>query len=174
MKSHNLIKGLVIILTIVLLTGCSEKRTELKFEGDEGTVVFNVKDRSGYKISTNKDDFRTSKEQAVLIGNGFKIGIEFDDGFSYFYDGDFNKLKEEKKNSPDYLEVTYGSFSGIQYFYNNYNRYNVVLLVKNSNKYMLNLYVYGAFDEESSAKTAIKNAEVLDILNNIKTISTVK
>ena len=61
----------------------NKKRKELKFKGEEGTIVFNVKEDTNYKISTDKKDLRTSREQAALVGKDFKIGIEFNDDFGY-------------------------------------------------------------------------------------------
>ncbi len=173
-KYFNLIAVVVMVFAITLLTGCGDKRTELKFEGEEGTIVFNVKEKAGYKISTKSEDFRTGREQAVLIGEGFKIGIEFDSDFSYFYDSDFSMLKDSRKSYDEFKDVTYSNIKGFQYFYDSYNRYNVILPCGDSKDYVLVLYVYGSEDKEESAKKAIKNEELLDVLNNITTIKAAK
>ena len=175
MKRHfNFIAVLVMVIAIGFLTGCGEKRTELKFEGEEGTIVFNVKEKAGYKLSTKADDFKTGRDQAVLIGKDFTIGIEFDADFGYFYDGDFAMIKDSRKNYDDYKEVTYSDIKGIQYFYDSYNRYNVILPCGDSKEYVLTLYIYGSKDTEKSAKEAIKSEELLDVLNNITTIKAAK
>ena len=166
--------SLLLVLTITLVTGCEPKREGLKFDGDEGKITFQVKQNAKYKISADSKDFRTSREQAVLLGNDFKIGIEFDDDFGYFFKGDFNKVKEARKDSTDYKEVTYSDIKGIQYFYGSYMRYNIILPVKDSEKYYLVLTVYGKEDNEKSAKEAINNEEVIDILNHITEISAKK
>lgn len=165
---------LVAVIGMLIITGCAPKRKELKFKGEEGSITFNVKEDSGYKISTNSDDLRTSREQGVLIGKDFKIGIEFNDDLDYFFDGDFNKLKDARKDRDDYKEVTYGDYKGIQYFYGGYMCYNVILKIEGSKDYFLELSVYGAEDNEKAAKEAIKNEEVLDVLNNITEITAKK
>lgn len=161
----------IVLLAALILTGC-EKRKEVKFDGEEGTITFNVKEDSGCKISTDKEDLRTSREQGSLVCKDFKIGIEFNDDLDYFFDGDFNKLKEKRKDYEDYKEVTYGKFKGIQYFYHGYMCHDILMPIEGSKKYFLSLSVYGMEDNEKSAKAAIKNEEVIDTLNNIVSIST--
>ena len=160
----------IVLLAVTLLTGCGkkEKKEDLTFDGEEGKITFQVKEGSGYKISTNKDDLRSTREQGVLIGNGFKIGIEFSDDYNYFFESNLDKLKEARKDYDDYKEVKYGGVDGVQYFYGGYNRYEVMLPVANNEKYYLDLTIYGSEDTEESAKAAIANQEVLDILNSIK------
>ena len=175
MKRHfNFIAIFVMAFAVLLLSGCGEKRTELKFEGEEGTIVFNVKEKAGYKISTKKEDLRTTREQGTLIGDGFKIGIEFNDDFGYFFDSDFDKIKEARKDYDDYKEVTYSKLNGVQYFYGSYNSYEIMLPCGDSKDYFLTLSVYGAKDTEEAAKTAIQNEELLDVLNNITLIKAAK
>ena len=161
----------IALLAALILTGC-EKRKEVKFDGEEGKITFNVKEDSGCKISTDMKDLRTSREQGSLVCKDFKIGIEFNDDLDYFFDGDFNKLKEKRKSDhKDLKEVTFGDYKGIQYFYGGYNDYEIMLQIKDSKKYFLTLSVYGKEDTEKAAKTAIKSEEVLDVLNNITSIS---
>ena len=161
-----------LILTLVLtllITGCT-KREDLKFDGKEGSLTLSVKKAGDYKLSTNAKDFKTTREQGILIGKDFKIGIEFNDDFDYFFKGDFKELKKARKNNAEYKEVTYSNLKGIQYFYSGYMRYEVILPIEGNKKYFLDLTIYGQDDTEKAAKEAIKNEEVLDILNHIKDI----
>ena len=158
---------LIVVAAVVLLTGCGPKKEVLTFDGKEGKISFSVKADGNYRISTEKDDLRTSREQGALIGNDFKIGIEFCDDYKYFFDSDLEKLKEKRKDYDDYKEVTYGGIDGVQYFYGGYMCYDIILPVANNEKYYLNLTVYGNEDNEASAKAAIANQDVLDILNSI-------
>ena len=164
----------LVLVAVLVLTGCEPKREELKFEGKEGTIVFNVKSDAGYKISTDKADLRTSREQAALVGKDFKIGIEFNDDFGYFFKGDWKALKEKRKSNTEYKEVTYGDLKGIQYFYGSYMYYEIELPCGDSKEYNLILTVRGNEDNEKSAKAAIKNEEVLDVLNHITSIKSKK
>lgn len=158
--------SLVLVATVVL-TGC-EKRTDLTFKGEEGTITFSVKESSECKISTDDKDLRTSREQGSLVCKNFKIGIEFDDDYEYFFDSSFDKLKEARKDYDDYKVVTYSDKKAVQYFYGSYNEYEILIPVENNKKYLLRLNVYGKEDKEQAAKTAIKSEEVQDVLNNIK------
>ena len=164
----------LIVVLVIFITGCDIGREELKFNGDEGSITFNVKKDKKYKLSTDKNDLRTSREQAILIGDNFKIGIEFDDNFDYFFKGDWDKLVKARKDNKDFKKVTYSDIKGIEYFYGGFMRYNVILNIKDSKKYYLVLTVYGDKDDEKSAKKAINSEEVKDILNHISSISSKK
>lgn len=166
--------SMLVVCTLFLMTGCEPKREEIKFDGDEGSLTFNLKVDEKYKISTDKADLRTSREQGALIGNGFKIGIEFSDDFDYFFKSDWDELKEARKDRDDYKEVTYSNLKGIQYFYSGYMCYDIILPVENNNKYFVVLTVYGDKDNEESTKAAIQNEEVLDVLNHITSITAKK
>ena len=161
----------VAILMVSSLTGCTAgkgKKKDLTFDGDEGKITFSVNESANFKISTDKKDLRTSREQGALVGDNFKIGIEFCDDYKYFFDSDLNKLKEKRKDYDDYKEVNYGGVDGVQYFSGGYNCYVVMLPVSNDQSYYLALTIYGKEDKEEAAKEAIANGEVLDILNSIK------
>ena len=159
---------MAILVSVFVLAGCAKKTEEVKFDGEEGTVTFTVKKDGNYKISTDKKDLRTSREQGVLIADNFKIGIEFVDDYEYFFNSDFNKLKEARKDYDDFKEVTYNGHKAVQYFYGGYNCYNILIPIEENKKYYLELSVYGKEDKESSAKEAIKLSDVQDILNKIK------
>ena len=162
------------VAALVLVTGCEPKREALKFDGEEGSLTFNVKASEGYKLSTDEKDFRNSREQGMLIGKDFKISIEFDDTFGYFFDGDFNKLKEKRKDSykdDQYKEVEYSGLKGFQYFYGGYNSYTIYLPIEGDKDHVLVLSVYGKEDKEAAAKEAIENEEVQDVLNHITDIA---
>ncbi len=167
----NIIKVLILTIIIVpILSVCSLGRKDITFNGDEGKIVFSVKKDGKYKLSTNKNDFRTTREQAVILGDGYKIGIEFDDDFDYFYKGDFNAVKKAKKKYDEYKEVKYSNLKGIQYFYIGYMRYEIIIPIKDNKKTYLVLTVNGKKNDEKSAKEAIENQDVQDILNHIKEV----
>jgi len=159
----------LLVLIVFVLSGCKQKqkRINIIFDGKEGKIVFAVKEDNKYKISSDSKEFRTTREQGVLVGKNFKIGIEFSDDLDYYSNGDFEKLKESRKKEEDYKEVTYSGTNGIEYFYGNYQRYDIYLPIKNDKKNVLILTIYGSKDTKESAKKALKSEEVQDILNNI-------
>ena len=165
---------MIAVCAITMATGCGQKREKVKFTGEEGTITFSVKSGNKYKISTDKKDLRTSREQGTFVGDNFKIGIEFNDDFGYFFNGDFNKLKDARKDYDEYKEVTYSGIKGIQYFYSGYMCYEILLPIEGSKEYYLDLAVYGKEDNEKSAKEAINSKEVQDVLNNITAIKAKK
>lgn len=159
---------LIMALAIVVLTGCGVKKEELIFDGEEGKITFSVKTDSNPRISTDKEDLRTSREQGALVTDNYKIGIEFCDDYNYFFDSNLDKLKEARKDYDEYKEVKYGGVEGVQYFSGGYMCYEIILPVQNNDKYYLNLSVYGNEDNEASAKEAISSQDVIDVLNSIK------
>lgn len=167
MKKNIKLLSILLLTITILLTGCALGREELKLKGEGGTITFKVKKGHKYKLSTNKKDLRSPREEGIIIGKDFKIGIEFNDDFAYFYDSDFYTVKKKRRSEKDYQEVTYSNMEGVQYFYPSYNRYNVLLPCGKSKKYMISLYIYGKDNTKKSAQEAIKNKEVLDILNHI-------
>ncbi|MBQ3468441.1 MAG: hypothetical protein IJH18_00060 [Bacilli bacterium] len=174
-KGIKILSSLLLVVAVLTLVGCAAKREDLKFNDTKGSLVFSVKEDGNYKISKNPKDLRNTREQGVLIGKDFKISIEFDDSFGYFFDGDFNKLKEKRRNDyDDFKEVTYSDMKGIQYFYSGYMCYNVIFPIEGNKDYTLVLSVYGAEDNEKAAKEAIKNEEVLDVLNHISNVKVKK
>ena len=172
MKSLKILTNTLVVTLVItlLITGCAVKREDLKFKVKEGSLTLSVKKSAGYKLSTNSKDFKNTREQGILIGKDFKIGIEFNDDFDYFFKGDFDALKKARKGNNNYKEITYSGIKGIQYYYPGYKRYEVILPIKNNKKYFLDLTIYGKEDTDKSAKEAIQNEEVLDVLNNIKDI----
>ena len=148
----------LVFVSVFVLTGCGkEKREELKFDGEEGKITFNVKANSKYKVSIDSKDLRTTREQGALVADNFKIGIEFDDNFNYFFKSDFEKVKAARKDYDEYKEVTYSGIKGIQYFYGSYNSYEIILPIKGDKEHILVLSVYGKEDKEQAAKDAIKS-----------------
>ena len=157
--------------TTLLITGCESKKEEWKYDGKEGSVLFSLKGNTDYKLSTKESDLKSSKEEAMLLGKDFSIGIDFNDDLDYFYKGDFNALKKERQAEEDYKDVTYSNIKGIQFFYSGYMRYQVTLPIQGNNKYTLDLTVYGKEESEKAAKDAINNDEVKEILNSITSIT---
>ena len=157
---------LVGLFVVSLVSGC-EKREDLTFKGDEGTITFKVPEGK-YKISTKAKDKRTSREQGVLVGKDFKIGIEFCDDYKYFFNSNFNKMKKAREDYDDLKEVTYSGEKGIQFFNSGYMDYEIMIPVKNNKDYYLDLCIHPKKETEKDAKKLIKSKEVQDILNNME------
>ena len=79
----NLKKGFiglfVLAIAVIFVTGCEPKREALKFDGEEGSLVFNVKADGGYKIST-KEKRKDNDDFKEVEYSGIK-------GIQYFYGG---------------------------------------------------------------------------------------
>lgn len=168
---------MVLLSAMVLLTACgteekngksSVKKEELTFDGEEGKITFEVPEGKGYKISEDKDDFRTSRVQGALVGEDFTINIEFCDDYNYFFDSDFEKLKEARSDYDDFKVVEYAGVKAVQYFSGSYNTYEIIFPVANDENYYMELSICGKEDKEEAAKKAIDNKELLEILDSIK------
>lgn len=167
-KNLRVIFGvLLIIISIFSLTGCFSRK-ELKYEGDKFDITFNVKAYNRYTISKDSDARTTIEEKKVLLGDGFKIGIEEDLSVSYSENnGDFTKYAEGFKNEPEYLEVTYSGIKGFQKYYKPYNRYEIFLPLDNNDKVSIKLNVYSDKNTKEDLKNIFNSEDVQDILNNI-------
>ena len=157
---------LVALFVVSLVSGC-EKREDLTFKGEEGTITFKVPEGK-YKISTKAKDKRTSREQGVLVADNFKIGIEFSDDYGYYFKSDFNKMKKAREDYDDLKVVKYSGNKAIQFFNSGYMDYEIMIPVKNNKEYYLDLCVHPKKETEKDAKKLIKSKEVQDILNNME------
>ena len=168
-KALKTISGIIVlVLLITLTTGCGIKRKELSFDDGKVLITLNVKDGTDYRISEESEDLRTSREDAILLGDTFKIGIEIKDDLSFSkYSGSFEKYKEEFTDKEEYEEVTYSGINGFVRYYGSYVRYEIYLPVEASDKYIVQLDIYSVEDKKDAAKEQLESEKVKDILNNI-------
>ena len=156
-----------IVLIIPFITAC-DKKVEQKIETEEGTVTFTTKESAECKASTDKDDFRHSAQDGIMICKDYKIGVEFNDWYDYYFDSDSKKLLEKRKEDhKDAKEVTYNGKKAVQFFYGGYNGYDLQFPVDENKNYYIIISVYGIKDTEEAGKAAFNNKDVQDILNSI-------
>ena len=111
-KMRKTIYIFILLLMTISLTGCLVKRKTITVTKDNIKVNLNVKENTNYKLSTELKDFRSSREDAVILAKDFMIGIDISDEISYTeYKGDFNKIKKQYQKEKDFKEV---SFSNIK------------------------------------------------------------
>ena len=85
----------ILAVSVVALTGCGKEKLEtVSFKDDENTkatINLSFAEGSNYTLSTNEEDFRTSRDNAILKGDTFNITIQFDK----FWSGEnINNLKD--------------------------------------------------------------------------------
>ena len=167
-KAIKIIGVLLVIILVVLFITRFVARKKLKFEDETVSVIFSVKKNNDYTISQERSDLRTSREDAIILGDTFKIGIEIKDDLSLKkYSGDFEKYKEIYKEKEEFKEVTYSGIKGFQRYYEPYIRYEVFLPIEGSNKYFVKLDIYSKENTKETAKEQLESSKVKDILNNI-------
>ena len=171
-KTFKVFGLLVLVIALFTLTGCGkdkkdeEKSTTISYNGDKLKADFKTNEKLKAKISKEANDLRTSREEAIIITDNFKIGIEENDDLAFSnYSGDFKKYKENYKDAEGYKEVKYNGFDGFVRYYGSYVRYEVYLKV--SDKYILKLNVYSKEDTDEATKKQFDSKEVQDILKNI-------
>ena len=155
----------ILAVSVVALTGCGKEKLEtVSFKDDENTkatINLSFAEGSNYTLSTNEEDFRTSRDNAILKGDTFNITIQFDK----FWSGEnINNLKEERKDNEEYKEVTYNGINGFSYYYAGYDTYKVVLPV--SDTVYASLCVYSK-DIMSSNQEEVKAAFDSEVVQNI-------
>lgn len=164
---------IIIIASLFVLTGCTNTKTiDLVYKDKSNVqITFKVDEKANYRLSENKDEFRTSRENATLFGDTFNIGVEvYDDLIFDRYNGSFEKYAEEHKDNDEYTEVTFNGMKGYSVYYGSYVRYEVLLPVKDSNKYFVKFTIYSTVDKNSkeSVKEQFESEKVRNILNNIE------
>lgn len=169
--------SLIIVVIICVLAGVlilkgNSKTIDLIYKDESNVqVTFKVDEKANYRLSENKDEFRTSREDAMLFGDTFNISVEvYDDLIFDRYSGSFEKYAEEHKEDDEYTEQTFNGIKGYSVYYGSYVRYEVLLPVKDSNKYFVKLCVYSTVDKNSkdSVKEQFESEKVRNILNNIE------
>lgn len=157
---------LVVLCLIPILTGCKKKSSEITYDGEKIKINFVTKKGSNYKISTDNKDLRTSRENAIILADNFKIGIEENDDLTFpQYFGDFEKLKADNTDEEEYKEVTYSDIKGFEKYYGSYVRFEVYLPI--DKKTILKLNIYSIDDTEESTKKVFKSDEIKELLNNM-------
>lgn len=171
----------LLLLGVLTITACGDKKTEeqpvekeekrkeITFEGKYATVTFKVKQDTDYKLSVDPNDLRTTRENAILLGDTFKIGLEISDAISFSrYNGSFEAYKESFVDREEYKEVTYNGLNGFMQYYGSYVRYEIYLPIEGSEKYVQKLNIYAVADTKEAAKEVLESDSVQDILNNME------
>lgn len=173
--SKKISKLFAIILTIVMaftLSGCGKKLKTVTYNSEKtkASISLSYDERSSFTYSENKEDLRTSSENAILKGENFNIAVQFD---SYYSSKNFDELKKSRKSYQDFKEVKYNNLDGFSYYYASYVRYEVILPV--NDKYYVKLHIYSTNSKgkQEDVKKLYNSNEVQEILNTVK-ISTEK
>ena len=154
-------KFFLVLFFLLILTGCKPGK-QMKYEGKYFNLIFNVKYSTDYRLSQEKNDFRTAREEAVLISDNFKIGVETSKDLSNEeYNGDFNRFKSKYKDSVDFKEVKYGNLKGFRIYCEPYARYELYFPV--DNKYILRFNVYAFTNNKKSTTKVLKSSDVKQI-----------
>lgn len=154
----------LVLLFIIFITGCNIGTKNLTYSGKNFNVTFKVLNKKNYDLVDDKTV--NISEKKVLLGNGYRIGIEEDDDISIStYNGDFNKYMNNFKDETDFKEVTYNGLKGFQKYYSAYNRYEIYLPV--NEKVCLKLNIYSLENTKEDSLKQMKSKEVQNILNSI-------
>ena len=161
----KILSFLLVLFCAISLTGCGKEKLEtVSFKDDENTkatINLSFAEGSNYTLSTNEEDFRTSRNDAILKGDTFNITIQFD---KFLSGENINNLKEEYKDNEEYKEVTYNGINGFSYYYAGYDTYKVVLPA--SDTVYASLCVYSK-DIMSSNQEEVKAAFDSEVVQNI-------
>lgn len=173
---RNIRLGLAALLIFTLsfvLTACGgnnkAKLTTQTIASDDGVnVSLSYPEDAGYTWSINQDDFRTSKNKAILIAPDFKIAVEFVD-LGYFYSNDFENYKQkQKENRGEVNDVTYNNIAGFRSYHASYYANVVTLPVAGSDKTAVDILVYPFPDVEAKSDEAFNSTAVQDILKTVQ------
>ena len=157
---------LVLPLLLLFLTGCKPGK-KMKYEGKDLIITFSTNYSVDYKITTDSNFFRTAREEAMLVGEKFKIGIEITSvQTNEEYDGNFVKFMEKYKNKEDFKTVKYDNRNGFMIYTKPYARYEIYLPV--DDKYIVRFNIYAYTNNKKSTTNVLKSSEVKQILKYLE------
>lgn len=173
--SRRVSKLFAIILTIAMvftLSGCGKKLKTVTYNSEKTNTSINLSydEKSSFTYSENREDLRTSSENAILKGKNFNIAIQIESYYSY---KNIDELKKSRKSYQDFKEVKYNDLDGFSYYYAPYVRYEVILPLNGKYYVKLHIYSINSKDKNEDVKKLYNSDEVQEILNTVK-ISTEK
>ena len=166
-KNYKLL--ILLVLPVLLLSGCFKKETlkDLMYEDVDYKVTFGIKEKYDYKLVMDRDYFRTSREEGMILGNNFRIGIEFNRDLA-LKNTTFDKYMKKYEKEEDFKKVKYGKMNGFQFYYRTYLRYEIYLQV--NDELILRLNIYSLNDNKKATTAALESSEVQDILKHITVV----
>lgn len=170
MKSKKILIyiGIIFVIFSLLLwalTDLSHNRKNLVIDEEEVKITFKVKDLGLYKVKKDPNYFRTARERAIIVGDTFKVGFEFNTDL-LAENKDFSKIKKLYKDNEDYKEVKYSGYKGFQFYTKEYLRYEIYLQI--SDNFILRVNIYSAVDKKEFTTKELNSKEVKDLLKHMK------
>ena len=159
-KMNRLYKLTFVLLIAFFLTGCRKVKQYV----NTNELVIKYKSYEKYDIKYDEKFFRNIREQAIIIGSDFKIGIE--ELIEIKDKKDFEKFKKQYVKEEDYKEVKYSGYKGFMIYTLAYMRYEIYLNI--DNQHVLRLNIYSANDPKEFQTKALNSKEVKGILNHMK------
>lgn len=153
-------KLLMVIVLALLLTGCRKFKQIISSEN----YKISIKTNNKYTFKYESKYFRTAREEALITGTKFKIGIEHP--MKIKNANEFKKFKKDYLKNEDFEEVNYSGYKGFRFYTSKYVRYEIYLNI--NNKYILRLNIYGNGSKKEKIKEALNSKDVNDILKHMK------
>ena len=155
----RLSKILLVILLAIFLTGC--RRNEQTIDSEHYKIT--LKTYNKYTFKYEHENFRTAREEAVIEGEEFKIGIE--NPIKIKNGKAFKKFQKKYKKEEDYEEVKYSGYKGFMFYTYSYVRYEVYLNIDDN--YILRLNIYSLDPAKKNQTKALNSDDVQDILKHM-------
>ena len=167
------IKKYIIYLIIVLITlsatACMKNSKTITYTKDKIEIKLKINDNIKYTLSEDIKDFKSSREDAMILTDKYHIGIDISNELSYSkYNGNFENLKNShKEKAQDFKEVTYHKINGFQEYNINYMRYEVYFPIKNDKENIVICNIYAPETKDNMVKEIFQSKEIQNILNSI-------
>lgn len=145
---------------LILLTGC--RRVKLEYRGEDLNISFKAIQK--YNITKDRNFFRTAREEGMVVGDKFKIGIEHP--IAIKNKKEFDKFMKEHKNEEDFKEIKYSGYKGFIFYTPPYIRYEIYLNIDNKNIVRFN--IYSANDKKKFQTEALNSKDVQYLLKHMK------
>lgn len=167
------IKKYIVYLIIVLITlsstGCIQNKKTITYKKNKIEIKLKINDNIKYTLSEDIKDFRSSREDAMIITDKYHIGIDISNELSYSeYNGDFEKLKNShKEDAEEFKEVTYHRMKAFQEYNLTYMRYEIYFPIKADKENIVIFNIYVPENKDNIVKERFQSKEIQNILNSI-------
>ena len=152
-------KILLVLILSIFLTGC--RRNEQSINSDNYKII--LKTYNKYNFNYDSVNFRTAREEVLIEGENFRIGIE--NPIKIKNEKAFKKYQKDYTKKDNYKEVKYSGYKGFMIYTPSYIRYEIYLNI--DNKYIMRLNIYSLDHDKKHQTKALNSDDVQDILKHM-------
>lgn len=167
-KVLKLLSICVVSLCVVFcLDGCAKKLKTVSYTDKKTNIKTSISfdEEANYTLSEDSNDLRTTRENAILLGDDFKISMEYN---SLSSGQTMDYVKDVYKKYEDYKEITFNEIKGYSMYNASYVRYDVALPASNKVYVVFHVYSNDSKSKKDDVKKLYESEKIKEILNTVK------